>query len=114
MKNLCSKHRVKRMLAFLLSFFMVNSTIDYPGLMTANAAVGIKAYTITAFEALDGTKEYQTLSFGAEESDILFPDSLKAAVEYTIYEKPEKYLTEENTAAGEFISFCLRNYGRRT
>ena len=38
-KNLCSKHRVKRMLAFLLSFFMVNSTIDYPGLMTANAAV---------------------------------------------------------------------------
>ena len=101
MKNLCSKHRVKRMLAFLLSFFMVNSTIDYPGLMTANAAVGIKAYTITAFEALDGTKEYQTLSFGAEESDILFPDSLKAAVEYTIYEKPEEYLTEENTAAGE-------------
>lgn len=100
-KNLCSKHRVKRMLAFLLSFFMVNSTIDYPGLMTANAAVGIKAYTITAFEALDGTKEYQTLSFGAEESDILFPDSLKAAVEYTIYEKPEEYLTEENTAAGE-------------
>lgn len=101
MKNLCSKHRVKRMLAFLLSFFMVNSTIDYPGLMTANAAVGIKAYTITAFEALDGTKEYQTLSFGAEESDILFPDSLKAAVEYTVYEKPEEYLTEENTAAGE-------------
>lgn len=101
MKNLCSKHRVKRMLAFLLSFFMVNSTIDYPGLMTANAAVGIKAYTITTFEALDGTKEYQTLSFGAEESDILFPDSLKAAVEYTIYEKPEEYLTEENTAAGE-------------
>lgn len=101
MKNLCSKHRVKRMLAFLLSFFMVNSTIDYPGLMTANAAVGIKAYTITAFEALDGTKEYQTLSFGAEESDILFPDSLKAAVEYTVYEKPEEYPTEENTAAGE-------------
>lgn len=101
MKNLCSKHRVKRMLAFLLSFFMVNSTIDYPGLMTANAAVEIKAYTITAFEALDGTKEYQTLSFGAEESDILFPDSLKAAVEYTVYEKPEEYLTEENTAAGE-------------
>ena len=101
MKNLCSKHRVKRMLAFLLSFFMVNSTIDYPGLMVANAAVGIKAYTITAFEALDGTKEYQTLSFGAEESDILFPDSLKAAVEYTVYEKPEEYLTEENTAAGE-------------
>ena len=105
---------VKRMLAFALSFFMVNSTIDYPGMMIANAAVWIKAYTITAFEALDGTKEYQTLSFGAEESDILFPDSLKAAVEYTVYEKPEEYPTEENTAAGEFISFCLRNYGRRT
>lgn len=105
---------VKRMLAFALSFFMVNSTIDYPRLMIANAAVEIKAYTITAFEALDGTKEYQLLSFGAEESDILFPDSLKAAVEYTVYEKPEEYLTEENTAAGEFISFCLRNYGRRT
>lgn len=101
MKNLCSKHMVKRMLAFALSFFMVNSTIDYPGLMIANAAVEIKAYTITAFEALDGTKEYQLLSFGAEESDILFPDSLKAAVEYTVYEKPEEYLTEENTAAGE-------------
>lgn len=114
MKNLCSKHMVKRMLAFALSFFMVNSTIDYPGLMIANAAVEIKAYTITAFEALDGTKEYQLLSFGAEESDILFPDSLKAAVEYTVYEKPEEYPTEENTAAGEFISFCLRNYGRRT
>ena len=113
-KNLCSKHMVKRLLAFALSFFMVNSTIDYPGLVIANAAVEIKAYTITAFEALDGTKEYQTLSFGAEESDILFPDSLKAAVEYTVYEKPEEYLTEENTAAGEFISFCLRNYGRRT
>lgn len=38
-KNLCSKHMVKRMLAFALSFFMVNSTIDYPGLMIANAAV---------------------------------------------------------------------------
>ena len=113
-KNLCSKHMVKRMLAFALSFFMVNSTIDYPGLMIANAAVEIKAYTITAFEALDGTKEYQTLSFGAEESDILFPDSLKAAVEYTVYEKTEEYPAEENTAAGEFISFCLRNYGRRT
>lgn len=100
-KNLCSKHMVKRLLAFALSFFMVNSTIDYPGLVIANAAVEIKAYTITAFEALDGTKEYQTLSFGAEESDILFPDSLKAAVEYTVYEKPEEYLTEENTAAGE-------------
>lgn len=100
-KNLCSKHMVKRMLAFALSFFMVNSTIDYPGLMIANAAVEIKAYTITAFEALDGTKEYQTLSFGAEESDILFPDSLKAAVEYTVYEKTEEYPAEENTAAGE-------------
>jgi len=113
-KNLCSKYMVKRMLAFALSFFMVNSTIDYSGMMIVNAAVGIKAYTITAFEALDGTKEYQTLSFGAEESDILFPDSLKAAMEYTVYEKPEEYPTEENTAAGEFISFCLRNYGRRT
>ena len=101
MKNLCSKYMVKRMLAFALSFFIVNSTIDYPGMMIVNAAVGIKAYTITAFEALDGTKEYQTLSFGAEESDILFPDSLKAAVEYTVYEKPEEYPTEENTAAGE-------------
>ena len=101
MKNLCSKYMVKRMLAFALSFFMVNSIIDYSGMMIVNAAVGIKAYTITAFEALDGTKEYQTLSFGAEESDILFPDSLKAAVEYTVYEKPEEYPTEENTAAGE-------------
>ena len=101
MKNLCSKYMVKRMLAFALSFFIVNSTIDYPGMMIVNAAVEIKAYTITAFEALDGTKEYQTLSFGAEESDILFPDSLKAAVEYTVYEKPEEYPTEENTAAGE-------------
>ena len=101
MKNLCSKYMVKRMLAFALSFFMVNSIIDYSGMMIVNAAVGIKAYTITAFEALDGTKEYQTLSFGAEENDILFPDSLKAAVEYTVYEKPEEYPTEENTAAGE-------------
>lgn len=101
MKNLCSKYMVKRMLAFALSFFMVNSIIDYSGMMIVNAAVGIKAYTITAFEALDGTKEYQTLSFGAEESDILFPDSLKAAVEYTVYEKPEEYPTEENTAAVE-------------
>lgn len=39
MRNLCSKYMVKRMLAFALSFFMVNSTIDYPGMMIANAAV---------------------------------------------------------------------------
>lgn len=38
-RNLCSKYMVKRMLAFALSFFMVNSTIDYPGMMIANAAV---------------------------------------------------------------------------
>ena len=104
MKMLSLKYKGKRILAFVLSFLMVNSVIDYPGLLTANAANNSKDYTITTFDELNETQRVQVLSIGAKESDILFPVTLKATVEYTAVNEPDEKNTETEDISSEDIS----------
>lgn len=98
-KKLSIKQRGKRFLAMALSFLMVNSVIDYPGTVLASAAEDLHNYTITAIEDLDEDVKYQVLPYGAEESDIIFPDSLEVTAEYTTYEQVSGNTSTENTVS---------------
>lgn len=98
-KNLSLKDRGKRILAFALSFLMMNSVIDFPEPLIVNAACDPEAYTVMEFEGLGETQEFQELPFGAKESDILFPDTLNAIVEYTAFDESEEEIKEAEGAS---------------
>ena len=98
-KKLSIKQRGKRFLAMALSFLMVNSVIDYPGTVLASTAEDLHNYAITAIEDLDEDVKYQVLPYGAEESDIVFPDSLEVTAEYTTYEQVSGNTSTENTVS---------------
>lgn len=104
MKKLSLKYKGKRILAFVLSFLMVNSVLDYSGLRMVNAADDSKTYTITAFDELDETQKIQVLPLGAKESDILFPDTLRATVEHAVFNESEEKITETDDDLDDDIS----------
>lgn len=71
--KLSLRQKGKRIFAIALSFLMVNSVMDYPGIVFANATEDLHNYTITSIEALDEDVKCQLLPYGTEESDIVFP-----------------------------------------
>lgn len=97
-KKLSLKQKGKRIFAIALSFLMVNSVIDYPGAVLANAAEDLHNYTITSIEELDEDVKCQVLPYGTEESDIAFPDSLEVAAEYTVYEQISENTVSNNNS----------------
>lgn len=97
-KKLSLKQKGKRIFAIALSFLMVNSVIDYPGAVLANAAEDLHNYTITSIEELDEDVKCQVLPYGTEESDIVFPDSLEVAAEYTVYEQISENTVSDNNS----------------
>lgn len=97
-KKLSLKQKGKRIFAIALSFLMVNSVIDYPGAVLANAAEDLHNYTITSIEELDEDVKCQVLPYGTEESDIAFPDSLEVAAEYTVYEQISENTVSDNNS----------------
>lgn len=97
-KKLSLKQKGKRIFAIALSFLMVNSVIDYPGTVLANAAEDLHNYTITSIEELDEDVKCQVLPYGTEESDIVFPDSLEVAAEYTVYEQISENTVSDNNS----------------
>lgn len=97
-KKLSLKQKGKRIFAIALSFLMVNSVIDYPGAVLANAAEDLHNYTITSIEELDEDVKCQVLPYGTEESDIAFPDSLEVAAEYTVYEQISENAVSDNNS----------------
>lgn len=98
-KKMSLKQKGKRIFAIALSFLMVNSVIDYPGAVLANAAEDLHNYTITSIEELDEDVKCQVLPYGTEESDIVFPDSLEVAAEYTVYEQISENTVSDNNSA---------------
>lgn len=97
-KKMSLKQKGKRIFAIALSFLMVNSVIDYPGAVLANAAEDLHNYTITSIEELDEDVKCQVLPYGTEESDIAFPDSLEVAAEYTVYEQISENTVSDNNS----------------
>ena len=97
-KKMSLKQKGKRIFAIALSFLMVNSVIDYPGAVLANAAEDLHNYTITSIEELDEDVKCQVLPYGTEESDIVFPDSLEVAAEYTVYEQISENTVSDNNS----------------
>lgn len=97
-KKVSLKQKGKRIFAIALSFLMVNSVIDYPGAVLANAAEDLHNYTITSIEELDEDVKCQVLPYGTEESDIVFPDSLEVAAEYTVYEQISENTVSDNNS----------------
>lgn len=97
-KKVSLKQKGKRIFAIALSFLMVNSIIDYPGAVLANAAEDLHNYTITSIEELDEDVKCQVLPYGTEESDIVFPDSLEVAAEYTVYEQISENTVSDNNS----------------
>lgn len=97
-KKMSLKQKGKRIFAIALSFLMVNSVIDYPGAVLANAAEDLHNYTITSIEEFDEDVKCQVLPYGTEESDIVFPDSLEVAAEYTVYEQISENTVSDNNS----------------
>lgn len=97
-KKMSLKQKGKRIFAIALSFLMVNSVIDYPGAVLANAAEDLHNYTITSIEELDEDVKCQVVPYGTEESDIAFPDSLEVAAEYTVYEQISENTVSDNNS----------------
>ena len=97
-KKMSLKQKGKRIFAIALSFLMVNSVIDYPGAVLANAAEDLHNYTITSIDELDEDVKCQVLPYGTEESDIAFPDSLEVAAEYTVYEQISENTVSDNNS----------------
>lgn len=97
-KKMSLKQKGKRIFAIALSFLMVNSVIDYPGAVLANAAEDLHNYTITSIEELDEDVKCQVVPYGTEESDIAFPDSLEVATEYTVYEQISENTVSDNNS----------------
>lgn len=97
-KKMSLKQKGKRIFAIALSFLMVNSVIDYPGVVLANAAEDLHNYTITSIEELDEDVKCQVVPYGTEESDIAFPDSLEVAAEYTVYEQISENTVSDNNS----------------
>lgn len=97
-KKMSLKQKGKRIFAIALSFLMVNSVIDYPGAVLANAAEDLHNYTITSIEELDEDVKCQVLPYGTEEGDIVFPDSLEVAAEYTVYEQISENTVSDNNS----------------
>lgn len=97
-KKMSLKQKGRRIFAIALSFLMVNSVIDYPGAVLANAAEDLHNYTITSIEELDEDVKCQVLPYGTEESDIVFPDSLEVAAEYTVYEQISENTVSDNNS----------------
>lgn len=97
-KKMSLKQKGKRIFAIALSFLMVNSVIDYPGAVLANAAEDLHNYTITSIEELDEDVKCQVVPYGTEEGDIVFPDSLEVAAEYTVYEQISENTVSDNNS----------------
>ena len=64
----------------------------------ANAAEDLHNYTITSIEEFDEDVKCQVLPYGTEESDIVFPDSLEVAAEYTVYEQISENTVSDNNS----------------
>jgi len=73
---------MKRILAVIVSLVMINSVIDYSGIIVANAKTGENesVKVITAVRALAEEVAYQNVPMGTKETDLLFPDTLTVTV----------------------------------
>lgn len=91
------KKKGKRILAVVLAALMVNSVIDYNGIINAVAQTQGNTKIITAFAELPEDMAYQQISAGAAEADIILPEELTVMVEITVSGTMGEADTSEST-----------------